>query len=263
MADLELSKQGRVVIACLNRPEKKNAQSEEMLDMLCEALKSANTDPEVSCFVLTGAGDAFCAGGDLGRRGNERKEAPTPLERMDRLHVISHKVARAVEEFEKPLIAAVNGAAVGAGMDMALMCDIRFAAKSARFAEAYIRVGLIPGNGGCYFLPRIVGIARALELLWTGEFVSADAALEMGIVSRVYEDDQLMAETLSFAHRLAEGPPIQQREIKKLLYQSLHTDLRTSLRAVSAHMAVVQSTEDYKEAVSAYKERRTPVFQGR
>ncbi|RTZ45488.1 enoyl-CoA hydratase [Candidimonas sp. SYP-B2681] len=263
VADLELSKQGRVIVARLNRPEKKNAQSEEMLETLVDALRSANEDPEVSCFVLTGAGDAFCSGGDLGRRSNELAAVPTPLDRMDRLHAITHRVARAVEEFEKPLIAAVNGAAVGAGMDLSLMCDIRFAAKSARFAESYIRVGLIPGNGGCYFLPRIVGIAKALELLWTGEFLSADEALELGIVTRVYDDEQLMTETLAFAERLAEGPPIQQREIKKLLYQSLNTDLRTSLRAVSAHMAVVQSTDDYKEAISAFKERRKPIFKGR
>jgi enoyl-CoA hydratase/carnithine racemase len=264
MADLEITKHDRVVVARLNRPEKKNAQNEEMQDLLCAALRSANEDSGVSCFILTGAGDAFCSGGDLGRRANEEgAEGPTPLERMNRLHSVTHKVARAVEEFEKPLIAAVNGAAVGAGMDLSLMCDIRFAAKSARFSEAYVRIGLLPGNGGCYFLPRIVGIARALELLWTGDFLSADEALAMGIVSRVYDDDQLMSETLAFAQRLAQGAPIVQREIKKLLYQSLHTDLRTSLRAVSAHMAVVQSTDDYKEAIAAYKERRPPKFYGR
>lgn len=264
MADLDVSREGRVVVARLNRPEKKNAQSEEMLDALCSALRSANDDPGISCVVLTGAGDAFCSGGDLGRRANDGGGgAPTPLERMDRLHGVTHRVARAVEEFEKPLIAAVNGSAVGAGMDLALMCDIRFAAASARFAEAYVKVGLLPGNGGCYFLPRIVGVARALELLWTGDFVDAPTALELGLVSRVYEDERLMAETLAFATRLSEGPPVQQREIKKLLYQSLQTDLRTSLRAVSAQMAVIQSTDDYREAIAAYKERRKPVFSGK
>jgi len=264
MADLDIQREGRVVLARLNRPEKKNAQSEEMLESLCQALRDANADPGVSCFVLTGAGDAFCSGGDLGRRANDPNGgAPTPLERMDRLHGITHNVARAVEEFEKPLIAAINGAAVGAGMDMALMCDIRFAGRSARLSEGYVRVGLLPGNGGCYFLPRIVGIARALELLWTGDFVSAEEALELGLVSRVVDDDALLEQTLAFAARIAEGPPVQQREIKKLLYQSLHTDLRTSLRAVSAHMAVIQSTQDYKEAIAAFKERRKPVYQGK
>jgi 2-(1,2-epoxy-1,2-dihydrophenyl)acetyl-CoA isomerase len=263
MADLDIQREGRVVIARLNRPEKKNAQSEEMLDLLCAALRSANKDPDTSCFIITGAGDAFCSGGDMGRRAGENAAPPTPLERMTRLQTVTHQVARTVEEFDKPLIAAVNGAAVGAGMDMALMCDIRYAARSARFAEAYVKVGLIPGNGACWFLPRIVGVAKALELLWTGDFVGADEALRIGLVSKVCDDATLLDETLAFASRLAEGPPIQQREIKKLLYQSLHTDLRTSLRAVAAHMAVIQSTDDYREAVEAFKAKRKPDFKGR
>jgi 2-(1,2-epoxy-1,2-dihydrophenyl)acetyl-CoA isomerase len=124
-------------------------------------------------------------------------------------------------------------------------------------------VGLIPGNGGCYFLPRIIGPARALELLWTGDFVSAEEALKLGLVNRVYSDADLMDETLAFAKRLGDGPPIQQREIKKLLYQCMRTDLRTSLELVSSHMAVVQSTADYKEAMAAFKEKRQPKFQGK
>ena len=264
MADLQVSLTDRVVVARLNRPEKKNALSEPMLDLLRDALRSANDNAEVGCFVITGAGDAFCSGGDLGRRSKEGAASePTPLERRTRLQKVTHKVALAIEEFEKPLIAAVNGAAVGAGMDLALMCDLRLAGRSARFSEAYIRVGLLPGNGGCYFLPRLVGTARALELLWTGDFVSADEALGIGLVNHVYGDDDLMQETLAFAKRLADGPPLQQRDIKKLMYQSLRTDLRTSLESVSAHMAVIQSTADYKEAVRAYKEKRQPKFLGR
>ena len=264
MADLELSTIDRVMVARLNRPEKKNAQSQDMLELLRNALKSANEDPGIGCFVLTGAGDAFCSGGDLGRRADERGAAdPTPLERKTRLQKVTHKVALAVEEFEKPLIAAVNGAAVGAGMDLALMCDLRFASRSARFSEGYIRVGLLPGNGGCYFLPRLVGPARALELLWTGDFVGGEEAERIGLVNRVFADNELMDQTLAFAKRLADGPPLQQRDIKKLMYQSLRTDLRTSLESVSAHMAVIQSTDDYREAIDAYKEKRPPKFQGR
>ena len=174
----------------------------------------------------------------------------------------THRLALTVEQFKKPLIAAVNGPAIGAGMDLALMCDLRFAAASARFSEGYIRVGLIPGNGGCWFLPRLVGPARALELLWTGDHVGAEEALKIGLVNRVVPDDQLMAETLAFAKRLAEGPPVQQRDIKKLMYQGLRTDLRTSLEAVASHMAVVQSTGDYKEAIQAFKDKRKARFTG-
>ena len=136
-------------------------------------------------------------------------------------------------------------------------------ASSARFSEGYIRVGLLPGNGGCYFLPRLVGTARALELLWTGDFVGADEALAIGLVNHVYSDAELMQQTLELAKRLAGAPPIQVRDIKKLTYQSLRTDLRTSLESVAANMAVVQSTADYKEAIQAFKEKRQPKFQGK
>lgn len=261
MADLEITKQDGVLVATLNRPDKKNATSEEMLLALRNALDEANDDEAIRCFVLTGAGDAFCSGGDLGRRAKEAGD-PTPLERKNRL-LYTQRVAATVEAFEKPLIAAVNGPAIGAGMDLSLMCDIRFAAASARFSEGYIKVGLIPGNGGCWLLPRIVGTARALEMLWTGDHVGAEEALRLGIVNRVYADDQLMPETLAFAKRLAEGPPLQQRDIKKLMYQGLRTDLRTSMEAVASHMAVVQSTSDYKEAISAFKDKRKPRFTGR
>ena len=265
MSDLEFAVKDGIATARLNRPEKKNALSEEMIGGLARALREAQDDPAVRVFILTGAGDAFCSGGDLGRRAKEGESAapPTPLERKTRLQQGTHRVALAVEAFDKPLIAAVNGAAVGAGMDMALMCDLRFAARSARFSEAYIRVGLLPGNGGCYYLPRIVGTASALEMLWTADFIEADEALRIGLVNRVFDDGRLMDETLAFAARLAAGPPLQQRLIKKLVYQSLRTDLRTSLELVSSHMAVVQSTDDYREAVQAYKEKRPPKYHGR
>jgi len=264
MPDLELTTAGRVMIARLNRPEKKNALSEDMMERLHGALKAANDDPRIGCFVITGAGNAFCSGGDMGRRADERaKGDPTPLERRTRLQTVTHRVARAVEDFEKPLIAAVNGAAVGAGMDLSLMCDLRLASVSARFSEGYIRVGLLPGNGGCYFLPRLIGPARALELLWTGDFISAEEALKLGLVNHVYTDEEFEEQFMAFARRIAEGPPIQLRDIKKLMYQSMRTDLRTSLDAVSGHMAVVQCTEDYREAIQAYKEKRKPEFKGR
>ena len=263
MADLEITTTHRVMIAKLNRPDKKNALSEEMLNSLKSALDMANNDPGIGCFVITGAGDAFCSGGDLGRRANDGvASVPTPLERKMRLQKVTHQVAFAVEQFEKPLIAAVNGVAVGAGMDLALGCDIRLASRSARFSMGYIRVGLIPGNGGCYFLPRLVGTARALEWMWTGDFISSEEALAHGVVTHVHDDAVFWDQTMALAEKIANGPPVQIRDIKKITYQSLKTDLKTSLDSVSAHMAVVQSTDDYKEAIQAFKEKRPAIFKG-
>jgi enoyl-CoA hydratase/carnithine racemase len=210
--------------------------------------------------ILTGVGDVFCSGGDLEALSTGE---PTTYERKTFLTDHVHRVVLALEDLDKPVIAAVNGAAVGAGMDMALMCDMRFAARSARFSEGYVRVGLVPGDGGAYFLPRLVGPAKALELLLTGDFVDAAEAHRIGLVNRLYEDEDLMRETRLFTERLAAGPPLVVRMIKRTVYQSARSDLRTSLDLVSSHMAVVQSTRDSKEALSAFVERREPEFEGR
>lgn len=264
MADLDLSVHGGVLVARLNRPEVKNAFSEEMLEGLIAALADAARRPEIGAVLLTAAGDVFCSGGDLGRRARDESSGdPTPLERRQRLQNVTHQVAKAVERFEKPLICAVNGAAVGAGMDLTLMCDIRIAGQSARFAERYIRLGLLPGNGGAWYLPRLVGPARALELLWTGDFIDAPEAHRLGIVNRIVADDALFDEALAFTQKLAEGPPLQTRDIKTLLRHSLKVDLQTSLEMVANQMAVIQCTEDYREAISAFKEKRKPSFSGK
>ncbi|MFF3566575.1 enoyl-CoA hydratase-related protein [Nocardia jiangxiensis] len=160
------------------------------------------------------------------------------------------------------MIAAVDGVAVGAGMDMALACDIRLASDRARFSEAYVRVGLIPGDGGAHLLPRIVGQARALELLWTGRFVDAYEALELGLVLSVHTPEELTAESARLCRRLADGPPLAVQAIKRLVRQGEYTDFRTSLSMVAAEQAVIQSTKDSKEAIAAFREKRAPVFTG-
>jgi enoyl-CoA hydratase/carnithine racemase len=157
----------------------------------------------------------------------------------------------------------VNGTAVGAGMDMALMCDIRLLARSARLSEGYIKVGLVPGDGGCYFLPRLAGMAKALELLWTGDFVDAEEALRLGIASHLYEDADFAASWHAFASRIAAQPPLNVQLIKRAAYQSARSDLRTALDLISSHMAVVRSTRDSAEAMAAFRERRAPRFEGR
>jgi enoyl-CoA hydratase/carnithine racemase len=262
VADLEYSVAGGVGTILLNRPQRKNAFTLEMIDAWAEALRSAREDRDVRVVVLTGAGDAFCSGVDLGRY-DPGAEEPTPLDRKTTLTDRIHRVAYALEDLDKPVIAAVNGVAVGAGMDMALMCDIRLAARSARLSEGYIRVGLVPGDGGCYFLPRLVGTAKALELLLTGDFVDGEEAARLGIVNHVYDDEKLMDETYSLARRLADSPPVAVAMIKRAVYQSARSDLRTALDLISSHMAVVQSTRDSKEAFAAFREKRPGVYEGR
>ncbi|MBC7779788.1 MAG: enoyl-CoA hydratase/isomerase family protein [Proteobacteria bacterium] len=265
MSDLIDEQDGFVLRLTLNQPDKKNAFSPDMVGALAAAIESAATDDAVRVVVLTGAGDAFSAGGDLSRRSKESAEGatPSPFDRMNRLQTGTHRLARAIDVFDKPLMAAVNGAAAGAGMDLALMCDIRYASRQARFCEAYIRVGLIPGNAGCHFLPRLIGTGRALELLWSGDWLSAEDAERIGLVNRLFDVDQLMPETLAFAHRLAGGPSIQQRLIKRLVRQCERSDLKTSLEYTAAAMAVAQGTADYQEAIAAYREKRAGRFEGK
>lgn len=260
MADLEYEVKDGVGTILLNRPRRKNAFTMEMIDDWAAVLRDARTDADVRALILTGAGDGFCSGVDLGAF-SARGSAPLEVKRnlSDRIH----RVAYALEDLDKPVIAAVNGVAVGAGMDMALMCDIRLAARSARFSEGYIKVGLVPGDGGCYFLPRLVGTARAMELLLTGDFIDAMEAERIGIVNHAYDDDRLLEESLALARRLADGPPVATAMIKRAVYQSASCDLRTALDLISSHMAVVQSTHDSREAFEAFVEKRPAVFEGR
>jgi enoyl-CoA hydratase/carnithine racemase len=244
----------------IDRPAKLGAFTWAMIERWAEALGSAQRDDRVRVVVLAGTGDGFCTGVDLDELARIGED---PIDRKRMLTDRVYEVIKAVQNLEKPLICAVNGIAVGAGMDMALMCDIRIAAESARFSEGYIRIGLVPGDGGGYFLPRLVGTARALELLWTGDFVSADEACRIGLVSRVVPDTELIEHTLAFAKRIAGMSPIPVSMIKRLVYQSMTSDLQTSLDLASSHMAIVQSTDDYAEAMSAFKQRRTPTFRGR
>ena len=262
MSDLLYEVKDKVATITLNRPDKLNAFTGDMIDAWQKSLAEAQADDSVNVVIVTGAGRAFCSGGDVGRMRRDG-EAPGALDGKNSLWEGVHRVPKQLEQMDKPVIAMVNGLAVGAGMGMSVMCDLRIAAESARFSTGYVRVGLVPGDGDTYFLPRLVGAAKALELLWTADFIEAPEALRIGVVQRVVPDAQLKEATYALAKQIADGPQVPIRMIKRLVYQSLKLDLRTHLDLVSSHMSIVRQTTDHAEGVAAFKEKRPPKFQGR
>src|SRR6185436_12479341 len=234
----------------LNRPERMNAFTFEMIDAWTAALQQCRTDDNVRVIVLTGAGNAFCSGGDIVEMGDRLQH--TPEQRKSELFNRIERIPLALEDLDKPVIAAVNGVATGAGMDMALMCDIRYAAQSARFAETYIKVGLVPGAGGAHFLPRLVGVSKALELFLTGDFLDADEALRLGIVNKVFPDETLLEEVETIARRMVKAPTLTLRTIKRAIYQGMRNDLRTNLDMISSHYAVITATQEHKDLVRSF-----------
>lgn len=250
-----------IAVITLNRPEKLNAFTTEMLLAWGDALLEAQARDDVRVVVLTGAGRGFCSGGDLGRFADKAQD--TAWRRKHDLERRVHRIPLIMETMDKPVIAAVNGVATGAGMDMALMCDMRIAAASARFAETYVRAGIFAGDGGAWYLPRLIGPAKAMELLLSARFVEADEAERIGLVNRVVPDEKLMEETLAFARQIARQPPLAVRMMKRAVRQGMSQDLRTHLDMASSHMAVLYSTSDHAEAVSALSQKRSGIFEGR
>jgi enoyl-CoA hydratase/carnithine racemase len=253
VADLEYTIEDKVATILLNRPERKNAFTLPMIDEWVDALQDARVNPDVNVIVLRGQGDAFCAGVDLGRVTGEMGQSALEIKELLRQRV--QRIPITLLDVEKPVIASISGVAVGAGLDMALMCDMRLACKSAKMGESYIRVGFVPGAGGLWFLPRLVGTAKAFELFMTGDWVFGEEAHRIGMVQRVYEDDELLDATYALAQQMAAAPPALAAMIKRALYQSTTTDLRTSLDLASSHMAVIRSTDESSMAFSAIRER--------
>lgn len=247
-----------VATITLNNPERKNAFSADMLTGCQAAFLRAAADDAARVIVLTGAGEAFCAGGDVSNMGREI----TAVERKTHLWERMQGVPRVMERVDKPIIGMINGDAVGGGMDVAMMCDMRIASEKARFSEGYVRLGLVPGDGGAYYLPRLTGIAKALELLLTGDFVDATEAARIGIVNKTVPHDKLVEEAYGLAKRIASRPPLAVRMTKRLTYQSVRTDLSTALDIASSHVVVVQQSADHKEAVQAFREKRRGNFTG-
>jgi enoyl-CoA hydratase/carnithine racemase len=246
----------------LNRPERLNALGGSLRSDLYHAVLRASDDPDVRVMIITGAGRGFCSGGDVkAMRAIDEGGADAGL--LGKIAPERDKVVLAMRDSPKPIIAAVNGPAAGAGMNLALACDMRIASENANFAQAFVRRGLHVDWGGTYFLPRIVGMAKACELIFTGDSVDAEEALALGIVSKLVSPDELMTSARAMATKIASGPPIAIRMAKRSLYHNLDCDLRQSLEQETYSQVVCRETDDAKEGILAFTEKRTPKFTGR
>jgi 2-(1,2-epoxy-1,2-dihydrophenyl)acetyl-CoA isomerase len=244
-----------------NRPEARNALTPMMLGEAMQAVQEARDDDAVRVLVITGAGAAFCAGGDTKRMAEVVAGAGSSPEREQVGQI--QELQLLLRRFPKVVIAAVNGSAYGAGLDLACAADFRVAAESARFCEVYVRLGLAPGGGGAWLLPRIVGLTNALDLVLSGEPIDAATALRMGLVSRVAPAAELAAATREFAQRFVLSAPRSVQVAKRTLYRGLEMSLEASLDFIRPQIAGLRQTEDHKEGLRALKERRLPRFQGR
>ena len=252
-----------VGVVTLNRPEARNALSDSLTPALRRIMPELAAMPEVGCVLLTGAGQAFCAGGDV-----KSMNAGPPVEQTteQKIATLRHKQATLtamIYELEKPVIAALPGPAAGAGLSIALACDIRIAAERAFITTAFRNIGLSGDYGGSWFLTQLVGTAKARELYYTADRVSVRECERLGIVNRVVADDELHAEALALAKRIAAGPPIAIGYMKENLNRAVSQDLRTCLDMEADRLIRVQQTEDFREAVRAFVDKRPPTFRGR
>jgi 2-(1,2-epoxy-1,2-dihydrophenyl)acetyl-CoA isomerase len=259
---LESIKDG-VATLTLNRPDRLNAMSGPMLDALLEALPRLAEDGDVGVVVLTGSGRGFCAGGDVKAMAEGREFGGTTLEEKAQALRSRMEVSRWLHEMPKPTIAMVRGAAAGAGLSLALACDLRVAADSARFATAFARVGYSGDFGGSWFLTQLVGTAKARELYYTSQIVDAAQALALGLVNRIVPDAQLEEETLALATRLAQGPRVALRYMKRNMNAAEAGTLKDSLDLEAWHHTRTGFTDDHREAAQAFVAKREPIFRGR
>jgi len=259
--DILYVKEGPVAKITLNRPDRMNSYTIEMNDNFKRFIINASKDKKIRVIVITGTGRAFCTGADVKALAGKFDGADTD----DMLtHVVRARtsVVSLLQKCDKPVIAAINGVAVGGGLDLALACDIRIASDKARFAEVYVRRGLVPTSGGTYLLPRTIGIDKALLMLWTGDMVEAKEAERIGLVTMVVPHEELETTALELAEKLAKGPPLAIQWDKRAVYDGLGLNLDDSMKYARAVTKILMHTKDHQEGARAFVEKREPVFRG-
>lgn len=245
----------------LNRPDASNAYSTEMVKNLCNVLKAADADKNIRVLVLTGAGKNFCAGGDIkAMRGKSGMFAGESNELREAYQTGIQQIPTVISQLKTPLIAMVNGAAVGAGCDLAAMCDLRIASTQASFAETFAKVGLVPGDGGAYFLIRLLGYGKAMEMFLTCKNYSAEESLKMGLVNQVVLPEELKNKTSELVEQLVALPPIALQMTKKALQHAYQSDINSHLELMAAYQGITQRSSDHFKALDGMIDRKTPSF---
>ena len=251
----------RIVKITLNRPDTRNALSGDIIEGLVEYIQKADKDKNVGCVILTGAGKSFSSGGNLQEiKDMTTKDQMTQAQLEDWYRFGIQKIPLTMNSIDVPVVAAVNGHAIGAGNDLCTMCDIRIAGEDAKFSESFLRIGIIPGDGGSWFLPKIIGLARANEMILTCDVLDANKALDWGLVSKVVPNENLIVEAQQLAKKIAVQPPEASRRAKRLLRMSQNVPLQDALEMAASQQSMLQQLDDHREAIDALLEKRKPNY---
>ena len=262
MPFLKQERDGAILTLTMDQPETRNALTgNTAVDEFVQACDAIRRDTSVKAVILTGAGPIFSSGGNVKDMQRFFDEALTPDAIREEYRQGIQRIPRALTQLDVPVICAVNGPAIGAGLDLTCMCDIRIASETATFAESFVRVGIVPGDGGAWLLPRAVGRAKAAEMAFTGEAIDAREALACGLVSRVVPADQLLPTARALAQKIAANPGAVMRMTKRLLREGEHSSLESLLELSAGYQALAHKTADHREAVMAFVEKRKPQFQ--
>jgi len=261
--NITLQKSDHIAILTMNRPDNMNSLTRKMLLEMVEAVADVSEDNDIRVMILTGAGKVFCSGADISGGGWKSGLAGSPNEMHYNIRSSYQRVASGVQSMQKPTIAMVNGAAVGAGCDFAFVCDMRVGCNKSKFRNSFVRVGLIPGGGGTWLYTRLLGLGRGLEFLFTGDFIEAEEAYRIGVLNRLVSQEQLKDATMELAGKIASNPPLAVQMSKMMAYRSLDCDLQAALELAAPCQALALSSEDHREGVNSFMEKREPHFKGK